>query len=178
MDLIGKKFGRLTVVDNTTRKGYVLCLCECGNRHAVRAASLTKKKAPTQSCGCLQREAARKIGSNTIAENSKERISVDVQYNTNFGVIEADKPPVNNHSGTKGIWFNKERNAWESYISVHGKKIHLGRYKDREEAVKARKQAEKEYFHPLIKAKTTNKEGDHQEWQQQSSMAHPAAEKP
>lgn len=56
MNLIGRKFGRLRVIANASRKGYVVCKCDCGNIHEVRACSLTKRKQPTVSCGCYRRE--------------------------------------------------------------------------------------------------------------------------
>jgi hypothetical protein len=157
MDLLGKKFGRLTVVGEAQRKGYVTCRCECGTQLEVRATSLTKTKQPTRSCGCLQREVVREIGSRDIAENSKARIATDVRYNTNFGVIERTEPHKNNRSGVKGIWFDKNRELWEAYIGVHGKRIHLGRFKNRDDAVKARALAEEEYFRPLIEEKNKDK---------------------
>lgn len=153
MDLLGKKFGRLTVVGTADKKGYVVCQCECGKRKEIRATSLTKTYQPTRSCGCIHAEIVSKVGAANIASNSKTRIECDIRFNTNFGVIEQDKPPKNNRTGKKGIWFDKSRNKWEAYISVHGKRIHLGRFEKREDAEKARNYAEEEYFHPLIESK-------------------------
>ena len=155
MDLTGRRFGRLVVVSKTLRNGYVLCQCDCGNQKEIRATSLTKQNHPTRSCGCIQREIAGIIGTATVAENTKRRIETDVRYNTNFGVIEQDKPPVNNRSGKKGVCYNARRNLWEAYISVHRKKINLGRFAKYEDAVKARQCAEEEYFLPLIEQKNT-----------------------
>lgn len=156
MDLIGKKYGRLTVVENAQRKGYVVCQCECGNRLDVRATSLTKTKQPTRSCGCLHREVVHELGAQSIANNSKARIDTDVRYNTNFGVIERTEPHRNNRSGAKGVWFDTKRGQWEAYINVHGKRIHLGRFGNRDDAVKVRARAEEEYFKPLIEEKNNN----------------------
>lgn len=153
MDLTGKKFGRLTVMGPASKPGYVLCQCECGNRKEIRATRLTTTKEPTRSCGCIQREVAYDIGSKNIAENSRHRLETDMQFNTNFGVIETDEPPKNNRSGHKGVWYDTGRELWEAYINVHGKRIHLGRYKTKEEAIKARERAEEEYFLPLIEEK-------------------------
>jgi len=53
INLTGKKFGRLTVVDFECVKNgnsYWKCLCECGNGHVVSACSL--KMGYTTSCGC------------------------------------------------------------------------------------------------------------------------------
>lgn len=56
-DLIGEKFGRLTVVrlgpTKNNRRTWE-CLCECGKTVFVQTSNLTKNK--TQSCGCLQKE--------------------------------------------------------------------------------------------------------------------------
>lgn len=149
----GTKFGRLTVLRNATRQGYTVCRCECGNIKEIRSSSLTKAYKPTRSCGCIQREVAKHIGNKTIANNSKPQIETNIQHNTNFQVIENPAPPKNNRSGQKGVWWNEQRGLWESYINVHGKRIHLGRYFSYDDAVKARKRAEEEYFIPLIEQK-------------------------
>ena len=83
-------------------------------------------------------------------KNSKKQIERNMAYNTNFQVITQDKPPVNNTSGVKGVSWNKEKEAWDAYIGIHGKRIRLGRYAKFEDAVKARKRAEEEYYQPLI----------------------------
>jgi hypothetical protein len=66
-ELIGKKFGRLTVVSlnkpkqlyypNGTKKGLVIsykCICDCGKEKDVKRWGLLSKT--TQSCGCLCKE--------------------------------------------------------------------------------------------------------------------------
>lgn len=60
LDLIGQRFGRLTVIGKDEIKNhrqYWLCRCDCGNEKIVSTHSLTKG---TQSCGCLQKERASK----------------------------------------------------------------------------------------------------------------------
>jgi len=66
-DIIGLKFGRLTVkslVEKTKKYGKnwetYLCVCECGNEKIVSRNNLFSKN--VNSCGCLQREAVRAIG--------------------------------------------------------------------------------------------------------------------
>ena len=51
-----------------------------------------------------------------------------------------------NTSGYKGVFYNRLTNKWEASISVAGEKIWLGSYKEFEDAVKIRKQAEEKYF--------------------------------
>lgn len=145
---IGDKFGKLTVIGFAGTEA--ICKCECGNKKRIRKTSLTKRKQPTRSCGCIQKQIARNIGAKTITENTKKQIERNVTYNTNFQVITSEKLPTNNKSGVKGVSWDSTRKMWEVYIGLHGKRIHLGRYVDFTEAVKVRKQAEERYYKPLI----------------------------
>ena len=53
-----------------------------------------------------------------------------------------------NSSGAVGVSFSKRDNTWESSICVDGRRIHLGSFKEKDQAVFARKSAEAEYgFH-------------------------------
>ncbi len=57
-NLIGKKFGRLTVIadmgrDNQRHQCWD-CLCECGNLKAINGYSLLSGR--TKSCGCINGE--------------------------------------------------------------------------------------------------------------------------
>lgn len=57
-NLIGQKFGKLTVIERleNTKYGQTrwLCQCECGNKTSVRTSNL--KNGHVKSCGCLNRE--------------------------------------------------------------------------------------------------------------------------
>ena len=57
-NLIGSKFGKLTVLSKTTERkhGYVVyeCLCDCGNPH--KATSYALKSGDIQSCGCKRKD--------------------------------------------------------------------------------------------------------------------------
>lgn len=57
-NIIGEKFGRLTVVEpiGRTNNGTIVykCLCDCGNTHHASTNSLTQYV--IKSCGCLNRE--------------------------------------------------------------------------------------------------------------------------
>lgn len=60
-ELIGKRFGRLTVTAEAEksrgRKKRWRCLCDCGGETITGTSNLTSGN--TQSCGCLRRESAR-----------------------------------------------------------------------------------------------------------------------
>ena len=68
IDLIGQKYGRLTVVafDRLqNHKTYWKCVCDCGLTVVVPGNNL--RSGNTMSCGCLRRETARKTGkANTV----------------------------------------------------------------------------------------------------------------
>jgi hypothetical protein len=71
VDLTGKRFGRLHVVekDSTRENGKIkwLCKCDCGKTTSIRGTSLSN--GTNRSCGCLQSEVRRtahtKHGNNT-----------------------------------------------------------------------------------------------------------------
>lgn len=69
VNLVGQKFGRLTVLEdvgrNKQKKVIWKCLCDCGNTVDVMAGNL--QRGTTQSCGCYRRERLSEIHS---GENS------------------------------------------------------------------------------------------------------------
>lgn len=71
LDLINERFTRLTVVKRVVKKRvYWLCECDCGNFKEVQTSHL--RSGATQSCGCLQKERARK--SNTKHDGKGTRL--------------------------------------------------------------------------------------------------------
>lgn len=64
-DITGERFGRMVAVERVNESGASRwrCVCDCGNEKIVLGSSL--KNGSTKSCGCLQKEAARKTGHNT-----------------------------------------------------------------------------------------------------------------
>lgn len=59
VDLVGLKFGRLTVVKFAERKGHAfwLCRCDCGTEKVVSGRRI--RTGQTKSCGCWNRERSR-----------------------------------------------------------------------------------------------------------------------
>jgi len=59
--VLGKKFGRLLVIEEVKKEGinfphFFLCICDCGEKREIRMDCLTTGN--TQSCGCLQKDQA------------------------------------------------------------------------------------------------------------------------
>ncbi len=55
------------------------------------------------------------------------------------------KVSVGNTSGTTGVHFNKQAQKWKSTIATNGKAKYLGFFSEKEDAIKARKEAEIKY---------------------------------
>ena len=103
-DLIGKRFGRLTVlsfdhmkkVKNSHRtKSYWLCQCDCGNKKVVRSDCLTTGN--TKSCGCLNKDRSNQI---------THGMSRTKLYHVYYGIIERcynEKCDSYKHYGGRGI---------------------------------------------------------------------------
>ena len=59
IDLTGMRFGRLTVLNKTSRRGssgcvYWKCKCDCGNE--IETTSTLLKSGQSKSCGCMAKE--------------------------------------------------------------------------------------------------------------------------
>lgn len=138
-DLIGKKFGRLKVIKKTDmRKGGNIvweCICECGNKTLVNTSSLNSGN--TKSCGCLRRD------------EGNENLREGFYDGTRICSFDA-KTRKDNTSGYKGVCWNKNLQKWQAEIKLRGKKIYLGVFCKKEDAIKARKEAEEKYFKPII----------------------------
>lgn len=77
IDLVGKQFGKLTVIEKTQSKKYpsggggvvYLCLCECGNKKEILAGNL--RSGHTTSCGCVQNQTRATIHTKHGASNHR-----------------------------------------------------------------------------------------------------------
>lgn len=62
-DYIGKKFGRLTVVEEVkTEDSFTTCLCKCDCSNTVVKRLTDIKRGEVRSCGCLLKEAEIAVG--------------------------------------------------------------------------------------------------------------------
>lgn len=93
IDLKGKKFGKLTVLelDRIDKKQYWKCACNCGNITIVDTTSL--QSGHTKSCGCLQKE-------NTIKSHMLNLT------NQKFGKLIALYPNEELSKNVKGIMWH------------------------------------------------------------------------
>lgn len=114
IDLIGKRFGRLKVIEQAeSNKQHATCwkcLCDCGNYHIVSTGNLNKGN--VRSCGCLHIELSKER--NTTHGKTKTRI-----YRTWINMISRCED-VNHksykHYGGRGIYVCKSwRNNFQNF---------------------------------------------------------------
>ena len=90
------------------------------------------------------RELSKALEIKIIAEKERDKL-IELE-----GVCDIDNLRINifgtrldhkNKSGTTGVYFNNNNQKWYSFIQINRKKIHLGVYETKEEAVISRKNA-------------------------------------
>ena len=134
-DVSGRKFGKLEALHVTEKTGETKsrckmwrCKCECGKECDVLYNDLISGN--VKSCGCLKTEKIKELYVDGTAPCK----------------LDGEKIRSTNTSGVTGVWFDKSRGKWCAEIMFKKKKYSLGRYADKEDAIKARKKAEQEIF--------------------------------
>lgn len=128
-DLRGRRFSSLMCIDpvkGRAKDGSVRWLCECDCGGTVIVSSNKLMTGHTTSCGCAAGRGG--ILSKTFIDG------------TCIEIMLSEKIPKNNTSGIRGV--TRKRNKWQAYITYGGKRQYLGSYDTREEAAKARSNAE------------------------------------
>lgn len=149
MELIGKNFGRWTILEkreqNNHRQQMWLCKCDCGTEREVVQPNLVNGK--SKSCGCVY-----EITADSMEKKIKkmsEYISEDMIENTRISMLQ-QKDSSNNTSGFRGVYKNKKDGKWKAQIGFKKKMIHLGTFEKFSDAKVARKEAEEKYYKPLL----------------------------
>lgn len=127
-DLIGRKFGRLTVTTylmsrpGRTRWG---CLCECGTEVEVLAEKLKSRK--TQSCGCLRKEVSSERG----RANTRHGLKGSLTWNSWSSMIARGRK---SHGPYQGISVHPRWHRFEDFLADMGERpsrLHsIDRYPD------------------------------------------------
>jgi hypothetical protein len=142
-DLTGMRFGKLRAVQRLNEKigsSYAwLCQCDCGRQIKVSTNALLAEPG-TRSCGCGRIEAVKKTTAacGTVIEHCHY---VD---NTCIERIMPKALQKNNTSGYTGV--QVYGNRYRVIIQFKGKVYYLGLYRNIEDAIRVRKQAEDHLF--------------------------------
>ena len=158
IDLKGKRFGRLLVLEDTGRRSgssvIWRCRCDCGKTVDIPARNMLHRG--TVSCGCYQ---AKKRLEN-LPEDPSENLGQLV--GTNMSRIRSYRPQVNNHSGYRGVSWHKFTHGggkWAAVIYFKGTRYRLGLYDTPQEAYQAYLKA-KERLHEGCLAEYNTRKGD------------------
>ena len=159
----GRKFGRLTALyptEERTKKGNVMwhCSCTCGNEVDISYNELMY--CDVRSCGCQKREHDMELfGFLTHIDG------------TSLDMLASNKTPTNNTTGYKGVYLI--RGKYVAKIVFRKKAFYLGTYKNIDDAVAARKEAEEAVFEtalPFYEAWLKRSEAD-PEWAAQNPIS-------
>ena len=110
--LIGKKYGRWTVIEDLgvkNRERYYLCQCDCGVQRSVMGRNL--KNSRSTSCGCYKKE----INSKQMAEQNKKR-SLDLR-GQRYGML-TPLEPTDQRLSNSIVWKCKCDCGNITYVSV------------------------------------------------------------
>ena len=141
-DLTGMVFGRLTVLGRSEKRSprgkrttpMWECRCACGN--ITYKATDTLKNPDESMC----RECKGRIGAE-IARRSAGFVD-----GTQLSKIRSMEPGAANTSGCRGVYFDRKANKYRARLKFKGKIMSFGSYINFEDAVAARREAEREYF--------------------------------
>jgi hypothetical protein len=140
VDITGRRVGRLIAIEPTGRmdRGSMVWRwrCDCGNEieAGVEQINITGRV----SCGCAARE---QKAAQAIAMQKGTRA-----YGTNLSHIRSTNVKRKNSSGRVGVSWDKTHQHWQARIQFRGRAYWLGAYSRVEDAIKARKRAEKKLY--------------------------------
>lgn len=98
----------------------------------------------------LERKLGRKLRRSEITDHKNgdgldnRRKNLRIANHSQNGMNKAIRS--DNTSGYRGIHFSKERQKFEVYLNKNGKRYRFGRFNKLEDAIRIRKEAEREYF--------------------------------
>ena len=124
LDLAGQRYGKLTVLgpaENVGDRTAWRCRCDCGQETVVKTYHL--RSGHVASCGCIPRA--------TYVEG------------TCVELLRAKTVRRNNTSGVPGVDWLARKQRWRASICFKGKRYYLGSFGKFEDAVRARREAEK-----------------------------------
>ena len=110
-DVIGKKYGRLTIIDLVweNHRCWSICNCDCGKQVKVRHYAIVNGS--TKSCGCYKREVLKDLLSTC---SSKDPRLYTVWKSMKQRCTNPNSPHYKNY-GMRGIHICKEWNNYEHF---------------------------------------------------------------
>lgn len=120
--MIGKKFGKLTVISLIDKRKHGQkvydCVCDCGNKSIVLGANL--RKGNSTSCGCLRKKTC---SIRMFELNLRHGETETKLWKTWKGVVERTTCPTSTHYpryGGKGIGIHPDWLVYENFAAYLG----------------------------------------------------------
>ena len=141
-DLTGKRFGSLEVLGRSDKRG----------TRGARTVPLWECRC---DCGCITYKATDKLtgrGQRMCADcavkYAASRMRAEAGYvdGTQISRLSGDRPNVTGTSGARGVYLDRRTGKWRARLRFKGKLMDFGSFFSFEDAVKARKAAEEEYY--------------------------------
>ena len=141
-NLISRRFGKLEVIGRSDKRGsrgartvpLWECRCECGAICYKATDTLTNPE--ISMCNdCAGKYAT-----------EKARAKAGYVDGTQISKLTSTKLISTNTSGARGVYFDKRTGLWRARLKFKGKLMNFGSYKNFEDAVKARKEAEQKIY--------------------------------
>lgn len=114
--------------------------------YSIRAIKLNGKRTNISMHQVLAEQMGFKENADHINQNGLDNQRSNLRPATYKQNAENQDIRKNNTSGYKGVCWHKRTSKWRAQIGHNRKQIHLGYFNKKEDAIKARKQAEKKYF--------------------------------
>jgi hypothetical protein len=141
-NLIGRRFGKLEIIGRSDKRGsrgartvpLWECRCECGNI-TYKATDILTNPEFSMCNECVGKYA-----------RSKQREKAGYVDGTQLSRIKSDKLISSNTSGCRGVYYDKHSGMWRARLKFKGKLMNFGSYKNFDDAVKARKDAEQQIY--------------------------------
>ena len=145
-DLTGRVFGRLTVLGRSDKRNSrgarttPMWRCQCERGNITYKATDTLTNPDLSMCSkCAAIYAA-----------SKARESAGFIEGTQLSKIRDMTPSVANTSGYRGIYYESRFDLWRAEIRFQNKRYYLGVYKNKDDAIKARRKAEEDLYETFL----------------------------
>lgn len=147
-DLTGQVFGKLTVIGRSDKRNprgkrttpMWECRCECGNITYKATDTLTN---PDEN---MCQECKGRIGAEIARKSAGFVDGTQISRIKNMTLI------ATNTSGCRGVYYDKKTNKYRARLRFKGKTMSFGSYTNFEDAVKARKAAEQEYYGSFLES--------------------------
>lgn len=123
-NLIGKKYGRLLVLEDSREKRHgkkmYICLCDCGKKVIKKSVLLIKGS--TKSCGCLHIEKVTELGKKHGGKEKHGFSGTRIYQRWNAMLRRCYDPRVKcyKYYGGRGIFVDKRWHSFENFIKDMG----------------------------------------------------------